>query len=93
MTFAELLASWNENNSGKYHRERYDELVRLAQSTAVPKVRMDAVAEGERIALDDLAILPTYERVNIYAHQPRLDGIVRHAIGPDPDFTFATLKD
>jgi oligopeptide transport system substrate-binding protein len=93
MTFAELLASWNENNSGKYHRERYDELVRLAQSTAVPKVRMDAMAEGERIALDDLAILPTYERVNIYAHQPRLDGIVRHAIGPDPDFTFATLKD
>jgi hypothetical protein len=30
--------------------------------------------------------------VIVYAHQPRLSGIVRHVVGPDPDFTFATVR-
>jgi oligopeptide transport system substrate-binding protein len=93
MTFAELLASWNENNHGQYHSARYDELIRLAQSTAVPKARMDAMAEAERTALADVAILPTYERALVWAHHPRVQGIVRHVVGPDPDFTFATVQE
>jgi len=93
MTFAELLTSWNENNRGMYRNARYDELIRLAQSAAEPRTRMDAMAAAERIALDEVAILPTYERVIIYAHQPRVAGIVRHVVGPDPDFTFATIHE
>ncbi len=93
MTFAELLASWNENNRGKYHDARYDALIRRAQATADPRARMDAMAEAERIALADVAVLPMYERVNIYAQARRVHGIVRHVIGPDPDYTFATIEE
>ena len=92
MTFAELFTSWNDNNRGEYRNARYDELIRRAQSTADPRVRMDAMAEAERIALDEVAVLPTFERTLIYAHQPRVAGIVRHVVGPDPDFTFATVQ-
>jgi oligopeptide transport system substrate-binding protein len=92
MTYAELFTSWNENNHGRYRNARYDELIRKAQSTAEPRARMAAMAEAERIALDELAVLPTYETVIIYAHQPRLSGVVRHVVGPDPDFTFATIR-
>ncbi len=93
MTFAELLASWNENNSGKYQNAEYDALIRRAQATAEPKVRMDAMAQAERIALADVAILPTYERTLVWAHQPRVQGIVRHVVGPDPDFTFVSIRE
>ncbi len=91
MTYAELLASWNENNSGKYQNAEYDALIRKAQATADPKVRMDAMAQAERIALDDVPFLLTYERTRIWAHQPRVRGIVRHVVGPDPDFVFASI--
>jgi oligopeptide transport system substrate-binding protein len=91
MTFAELFASWNENNRGKYKSARYDELIRKAQSSSDQKTRMDAMAEAERVGLEDVAVVMTFERVLIYAHQPRVSGIVRHVVGPDPDFTWVTL--
>jgi oligopeptide transport system substrate-binding protein len=91
MTFADLLASWNENNRGRYANPRYDELIRKAQATADPRARLDAMAAAERIALDEVALLPTIERANVYVHSPRVNGIVRHVVGPDPDYTFATV--
>lgn len=92
MTFAELFTSWNENNRGKYSNPEYDRLVRLAQSTSDPKKRMDAMAAAEKIALDDLALLPTYERTIIFVMNQELQNVLRHAVGPDPDFTFAKFN-
>jgi oligopeptide transport system substrate-binding protein len=87
MTFADLLASWNENNRGKYENPRYDELIRRAQATTDPRERMDAMAAAEKIALHDLPLIPLIERTIIYVHSRRVDGI-----GTDPDYTFATIR-
>jgi len=92
MTFAELKATWNENNRGKWSNAQYDALIRKAQSTAVQKVRMDAMAEAEKIALEELTVLPLAERTIIWTHRDQLIGVVRNVIGPDPDFTFATIR-
>jgi oligopeptide transport system substrate-binding protein len=92
MTFAELLASWNENNRGKWVSAAYDALIRKAQSTSVQKVRMDAMAQAEKIALEELPLLPLSERTIIWTHRDQLSGVVRNVIGPDPDFTYATIQ-
>jgi oligopeptide transport system substrate-binding protein len=92
MTFAELFTSWNDNNRGHYRNPKYDALIRRAQTTSDPKTRMDAMAEAEKLALDDLVVIPLYERVIIYAHNPRVTGIVRHAVGSDPDYTFVDIR-
>jgi oligopeptide transport system substrate-binding protein len=92
MTFIELMASWNENNRGRYKNAEFDKHVRVAQGTAVQKTRMDAMAAAEKIAIDELAILPTYERNVIWVKHDRVDGIMRHQIGMDPDFTKAFVK-
>ena len=89
MTFADLYASWNENNRGRWRNDRYDALIRRAQGTTDPKTRMDAMAEAERILLDDVAILPTSEGGAVYTLSPRLSGVVRHMVGTDPDYTRA----
>jgi oligopeptide transport system substrate-binding protein len=92
MTFADLFTSWNENNRGRWVNDRYDALIRRAQATADPKTRMDAMAEAERILLDDAGVLPTSEAASIYVHSPRLSGIVRNVVGPDPDYTRARIS-
>jgi ABC-type transport system substrate-binding protein len=66
-------------------------LIRKAQSSSDLRERMDAMAEAERVALADRAVVMTAERTIIYAHQPRVSGIVRHVVGPDPDYTWVTL--
>jgi len=91
MTFAELMTTWNENNRGKWTNSQYDALIRKAQSTSDQKVRMSAMAEAEKITLDDLAILPTYERATIWTHHERLQGVGRSIIGMDPDLTYAYI--
>jgi oligopeptide transport system substrate-binding protein len=93
MTFADLFASWNENNRGRWRNERYDALIRKAQQTADQKVRMDAMAEAERILLDDVAVLLKSEAAGVYVHSPRVTGIVRHVVGPDPDYSHARIED
>jgi oligopeptide transport system substrate-binding protein len=92
MTFADLFASWNDNNRGKYSSPEYDALIRQAQASADPKVRMDAMAAAEKVLLADVGIVPQFERVVLYARQPYLSGVVRHAVGPDPDLTWARIE-
>lgn len=91
MTFADLFTSWNANNYGRYRDPRYDALIRRAQAEKDPRARMDAMAAAERIALDELAILPIFERADVYLQSRRVDGIVRHQIGPDPDLRHARV--
>jgi oligopeptide transport system substrate-binding protein len=91
MSYADLFASWNENNRGRYANARFDAHIRLAQATADPRKRLDEMAAAERIALEEVGFLPLYERTLVWVHSRRVDGIVRHQIGPDPDFTFATI--
>ncbi|OFZ23033.1 MAG: hypothetical protein A2X94_13010 [Bdellovibrionales bacterium GWB1_55_8] len=91
MTFAELFTSWNENNRGKWTHKEYDRLIRAAQSTADNVVRMKAMAEAEKIALEELVVLPTYERTVIFTTAPQIKSVARHTIGPDPDFTGAEI--
>jgi oligopeptide transport system substrate-binding protein len=92
MTFSDLFTSWNENNRGRWRDDRYDALIREAQASADPRRRMDAMAAAERILLDDAAILPTSEAGLVYVHDKRLTGVVRHVVGPDPDYTQARIE-
>jgi oligopeptide transport system substrate-binding protein len=93
MTFADLFASWNENNRGRWRNERYDALIRRAQQSADPRVRIDAMAAAERILLDDVAVLLKSEAAGVYVHSARLTGIVRHVVGPDPDYSQARIQE
>ncbi len=91
MTFADLMSSWNENNRGQWKNAKYDELIRKAMNTTDQKVRMDSMAAAEKIALEELAVLPLYERIVVYTHSDRLDGVVRRAVGFDPDLSGARI--
>jgi oligopeptide transport system substrate-binding protein len=91
LTFADLFASWNLNNRGRYDNPELDSWVRVAQSAQDTKERMNAFAEIQRILVDDAVIIPNYERGVTYVVNPELGGMVRRAVGPDPDFTNAYI--
>ncbi len=92
MTFADLFASWNENNRGRYKSDELDKWVRVAQASADPKVRMDAMAKVQDLVNEDVVVLPTYESSEIYVQSNRLDGVVRAVIGADPLYVYAKVK-
>lgn len=91
LTFADLFASWNPNNHGKYANPELDGWVAKAQQSIDRPTRMAAFAEVQKILIDDAVIITNYERGQSYVQDPRLKGVVRRAIGADPDFTNAYI--
>ena len=92
MTFGDLFASWNVNNRGRYRDPEYDHWVKVAQGSTDRSVRMEAMAALQRIAVEDVVVLPQYESATVYLQHPQLKGLVRRVIGPDPDFSRAWVS-
>ena len=91
LTFGDLYATWNGNNRGLYNNPELDRQVRIAQSSLDQRVRMEAFSAIQKILIDDVVILPNYERGTVYVMDPRLKGVVHRAVGPDPDYTNAYI--
>ena len=92
LTFGELFASWNPNNNGRFNNTEYDESVRLAQSSLNHQTRMEAFGRQQEILIEEVALIPNYERGRVYITERRLQGVVRRAVGPDPDYTNAFIS-
>jgi oligopeptide transport system substrate-binding protein len=93
LTFGDLFASWNMNNRGRYANPELDAQVRVAQSSMDARTRMDAFGKIQRILIEDAVVLMNYERGVVYVTDPRLKGLVRRAVGPDPDFTHVHIQE
>ena len=92
MTFADLFTSWNENNRGRYSNPALDEAVDIARSTSDAQTRMDAMARVQSIIYEDAVVLTQYERGSVYVAHPQVKGVVRRAVGTDPDYTHAWIE-
>lgn len=91
LTFADLFASWNSNNRGRYNNPKLDQLVAVAQNSTDVQTRMDAFGEIQRILIEDPPMVPTYEPGVVFVVDPRLKGVVRRVAGSDPDYTNVSI--
>ena len=89
LTFGDLFASWNLNNRGRYASHEMDQAIEIAQSSNVPKERMEAFHSIQRIIFDDAVILPMYERGLTYVIHPQLKNVKRRVLGASTDYTKA----
>ncbi len=92
LTFGDLFSSWNKNNRGRYANPDLDQWVRVAQNSLETQTRMDAFGQIQQILFDDAVIILNYERGTVYVQDPRVGGVVRRAVGADPDYTNAYIK-
>ena len=91
LTFADLYASWNSNNRGRYNNPELDRLVAIAQNSTDVRTRMDIFGRIQEILVDDPPMVPTYEPGVVYVVDPRLKGVVRRVAGFDPDYTNVSI--
>jgi oligopeptide transport system substrate-binding protein len=91
MTFADLLASYNANNRGRYENPEYDHWLSVLQNSSKRKTRMDAGAKLQNIIIEDVPVLPMAETGSAYIQHSQLKGVVRRVLGADPDYTFARV--
>ncbi|MFT4714698.1 MAG: oligopeptide transport system substrate-binding protein [Candidatus Azotimanducaceae bacterium] len=93
VTYADLLASYNANNSGRYNNPEYDRWLEVLLTSSDSKTRMDAADKLQKIIIEDVPVLPLAETGSAYVQNPKLKGVVRRVLGADPDYTFARVID
>jgi len=93
LSFADLFASWNLNNNGRYVNPALDEQVRIAERSLDQSERLRAFAEVQRILIEDAVILMAYERGVMYVQDPRLKNVARRMIGPPTDYARAYITE
>lgn len=78
-----------------YSNEKYDQLVKDAQTTLAqkPVERYEALAEAERILLEeDAAIAPMYQRSSNVLVNENVEGFTYHLVGPEYSYKWASVK-
>jgi oligopeptide transport system substrate-binding protein len=93
LSFADLFASWNLNNNGRYSNPAVDEQVRIGQQSIDQGERMRAFAEVQRILIEDAVVLLAYDRANLYVQDARLKNVARRVIGPPTDYARAYITE
>jgi peptide/nickel transport system substrate-binding protein len=69
-TLGPLFRSGNAQSN--YHSPEFDALIDEAQTAVDPKRRLELYAKAQRIMLDDGAVLPLYQQMDIYGVNKRV---------------------
>jgi len=75
----EALQTGAANNYGRWSNAEVDRLLALARVEMDRGVRENALADAQRLAIEDLAVIPTHFQVNVWATRkglvlpPRMD--------------------
>ena len=91
VTYADLLASYNPNNRGRYVNAEYDRQLQTLISESDPVKRFKAAGMLQALIVRDVPVLPTAETSSAFLQHRQLKGVVRRVFGPDPDFTSARV--
>lgn len=84
MTYLDLWVTGASNNNGSWSNERYDEIVKSAQTGELAsdvEARWEALKEAEGILLDDAAILPVYQKGSAVMIKSNVSGVDFHTVG------------
>jgi ABC-type oligopeptide transport system substrate-binding subunit len=90
MTFLDMWVTNSPYNDVKWSNAKYDELVKKAQTSANAADRIKAMADAEKILLDELPIIPTHWPQLNYAEHAWVKGILRLPVGAGNDYKFTT---
>ncbi|MHB1392018.1 MAG: peptide ABC transporter substrate-binding protein [Clostridia bacterium] len=93
MTYLDIWVTGGGFNRSDYSNPKYDALIKEAKAATDEKVRHQKMFEAEKIALEDMIVVPTHWGANAGVQSDRLVNFVRSLVGADPDLTFVDVKE
>ncbi len=93
MTYLDIWITKGGFNRSDYTNPKYDTLIKEAKAATDEKVRQQKMFEVEKIALEDMIVVPTHWGANAAVQSDRLVNFVRSLVGADPDLTFVDIKE
>jgi oligopeptide transport system substrate-binding protein len=96
ISFSDLWITDGGNNRMAYSNEKYDKLLKDAQTTLAndPAKRFEALQEAEKVVLDeDAGIAPMYQRASNLLINKNVEGFTYHLVGPEYSYKWIKITD
>lgn len=91
MTYIDLLQTGGGNNNAKYSNAEYDRLIKEAYGTADQAKRIKAMAQAEKMMINDMPIAPIYYYTGIWAQKGYVKNVFVDYKG-DVDFVYGYIE-
>ena len=91
-TYLNLLTTNNTNNYGKYSNAKVDSLMKQVQAESDLNKRWDEMVEVEKLAMEDYADIPVFEKGSAALKAKNVKGLVQVPVGTPYTFKYVTLK-
>lgn len=92
LTFLNLFVSGGAYNDGGWSNPRYDELIRLAESSPAGGARLAALAEAERMLLAEAPILPLAHGAVNRLRKGYVQGVINPPVGAGTELKYAFIE-
>jgi oligopeptide transport system substrate-binding protein len=95
MTYLNMWITNSPNNYGHWSNPDYDALISNATSGALsldPTARWDALKNAEKIVMDDVVIIPVYQKGNAEMIKSNVKGIEFHSVGINRIYKNVTIQ-
>ncbi|MGX1194813.1 peptide ABC transporter substrate-binding protein [Metabacillus sp. SLBN-84] len=96
ISFSDLWITDGGNNRMAYSNEKYDKLLKDAQTTLAndPAKRFAALQEAEKVLLEeDAGIAPMYQRASNLLINKKVEGFTYHLVGPEYSYKWIKITD
>ncbi|MCL5290772.1 MAG: peptide ABC transporter substrate-binding protein [Bacillota bacterium] len=92
MSFVDMFVTNGGNNDTGWGNKEYDALVKQANATGDPKVRMEAMHKAEKILMEELPVMPIFFYTNPNLIKPNLKDVIVPSFGLYADFKTAYVE-
>ena len=83
MTYIDLFVTNGGNNHSSYSNPKYDELIKIANSSSDNKVRMQAMRDAEKILGDDMPVGVMLYSTRVIMLNPKIKNVYFKGIGAE----------
>lgn len=92
-SFLEVFVTGNTYNRGGYSNKAYDILVKSSGSTNAlnSTKRWTDMVEAEKILMDDMGVVPVYQKTEAHLRNEKIKGVVAHGAGARYDYKWTYI--
>lgn len=93
-TYLNLLLTGNNNNYGKYTSKDFDAKMDEAKANVNDaNARWKSLIEAEKIAMEDFAYIPVFEKGSAALHNTKVTGLVHKPVGVPYTFNYVDIAE
>ncbi|MGN1401514.1 MAG: peptide ABC transporter substrate-binding protein [Bacillus sp. (in: firmicutes)] len=93
ISFSNLWVTDGGNNKTGYSNKEYDKLIEESEKETDSAKRWQLLADAEKIVIDEAAIAPTYQRADNILVAEKVDGLVKHVVGPEYSYQWVKITE